>query len=339
MKRNNNALLIILMSIAGLIIVFSKEAAQGAKNGLVLAQNTIIPSLLPLLIIFFLIMKTGAKDSLARLLGFICPYVFNLPQVTLPAVFFGLIGGYPTGALMTKELFDAGEIDNEQAKRMLRFNFCGGCGFIITAVGLSTLKSQKIGIILLLSNVFACIILGVFLSFSQKRTYSKFYSFTQIKNFGDCLIDSVNAGLKSVLNITAFIVLFSAVSNIIKIPKEITPIIEITSGICAQNNIPIAQICAYLSFGGICIHLQLLGIIKQINMKYIDFLTFRIISSFLSYVISKIMFYFFPVDKSVFSNNAPTIAEFSSVNILLSILLILGCFIIVLDIHSKKKIC
>jgi len=339
MKRSDKILLIVLMSIAGVLIAFSKEAGYGAKAGLALAQNTIIPSLLPLLIIFFLIMKTGAKDVLSKIFGFICPYVFNLPRVAFPAIFFGLVGGYPTGALLTKELFDSGEIDGEQAKRMLCFNFCGGCGFIITAVGTAVYKSIKTGIILFSSNVISAVIIGFILSFTQKRGCSDFYSFSEKKNFADSLIEATNSAVHSVLNITAFIILFSAANSIIPAPKQLLPMLEITSGICANTSFPLPEAAAYLSFGGLCIHFQLLGIIKKIGMKYTDFFLFRVFSAFLSYAVSKLILCIFPQDASVFSNSAQSVAAFSSVNTALSILMVIGCFILVFDINSKRKLC
>lgn len=337
-KRKNTLILVLLLGLAIILIVFSSETKSGAAEGLALAQNTIVPSLTPLLIIFFIIMKTGAKDTLSKSLGFISTYIFNLPQVTFPAIFFGLIGGYPTGALLTNELLSNGEIDERQAQRLLRFNFCGGCGFIITALGTSVLNSSKAGWILFISNFLSAVIIGFFLSFSEKRNPQCYYSYTEEKSFGDALIDSTDSAVKSVLNITAFIILFSAINKILTIPQELAPIIEITNGICIKNSYPLAQISAYLAFGGLCIHCQLLPIISKAKMKYYDFLAFRVISSLLSYCITKLLLYVRPLETSVFSNIGISVAQLSSVNLALSILMIAGCFIIVMDIKSKKKI-
>lgn len=335
MKTKDFFLLIFLLLCAGVLIIFSADAKQGALNGLILAQNTIIPSLTPLLIIFLIIMKTGAKDVLAKCFGFISYYVFNLPYVTFPALFLGLLGGYPTGALLTRELFLNGEIEENQAKRMLRFNFCGGAGFIITAVGTSVMQNTKAGIILFSSNVIACVIVGFALSFTQKRTAEKFYSFTEKENFGDALSDATSSAVGSVLNITAFIILFSAVSQIISVDSRFMPLIEITNGVCSKNNFSLPEISAYLAFGGICIHFQLFGIIKKLGMNLWDFLIFRIISAVLSFEVCKIILKIFPIELAVFANSAVPV-EFSSVNIALSVIMILGCFIIILDINSKR---
>lgn len=338
MKTKNILMLILLVSVSIILIIFSADAKAGAAEGLALAQNTIVPSLTPLLILFFIIMKTGAKDVLAKAFGFISTYLFNLPQVTFPAIFFGLIGGYPTGALLTGELFSNGEIDEKQAHRLLRFNFCGGCGFIITALGTAILNSAKAGWILFMSNTLSAVIIGFLLSFSEKRRPQSYYSYTEEKSFGDALIDSTDSAVRSVLNITAFIILFSAIHKTLPIPQELAPILEITNGLCTKNSYSLAHTSAYLAFGGLCIHCQLLPIISNIKMKYWDFLLFRVFSAFLSYGITRFILYLSPLETSVFSNISISTAQLSSVNLTLSILMIAGCFIIVMDIKSKKKI-
>lgn len=335
MKIKDCFLLIFLLLFAGVLIFFSADAKQGALNGLILAQSTIIPSLTPLLIIFLMIMKTGAKDVLSKCFGFISHYLFNLPYVAFPAVLLGLFGGYPTGALLTEELYSTGEIDEIQAKRMLRFNFCGGAGFIITAVGTAVLKNTEAGLILFASNALSSVLIGIALSFTQKRTEERFYSFTQREELANALSDATESAVKSILNITAFIILFSAISQIISVDSRIMPLLEITNGICSKNNFSLPEISAYLSFGGLCIHFQLLGIVKKVGMKFYDFIIFRVIGGALSYVLCKIILKVFPVELAVFANNAVPV-ELSSVNVALSVIMVLGCFVIVLDINSRR---
>lgn len=329
--------MIILSVTAILLIVFSADMRKGAYNGLVLAENTIIPSLLPLLIIFLLIMKTGARDVMARAFGFLSYYIFNLPMVTIPAVIMGLAGGYPTGALLTQELFLSQEIDRAQAARLLRFNFCGGCGFIITAVGTATLLNTEAGLILFLSNIIASVLIGFAMSFTQPRIKKDFYSYRESPPLGNAIADAVESSIKSVLSITAFVIFFGAVNNIASLPKFVLPIVEITNGLCRGEKFSLPEISGYLAFGGLCIHMQLLPSIVKCGMKYIDFLFFRVLSALLSYCVTKLILLAFPIEQQVFFNESGNVAVFSSVNIGLSFLLIVGCFVLVLDISSRKR--
>lgn len=337
MRKKDIFLLAGLLSLAFALIFCSSAMRQGAYEGLVLAENTIIPSLLPLLMIFMLIMNTGARDVLSRLFGSVCVRVFNLPKVAFPALFFGLVGGYPTGALLTGKLFDNQEISSRQARRMLCFNFCGGCGFIITAVGGVRLMSVKAGVILFVSNVISSLLVGFLLSFREKRIKSEFYSFNESTGLGDAVVSSVEGAVKSVLSITAFVMLFGALDGIVSVPDFLLPFIEITNGVCKEDEFSLPVLSAYLAFGGLCIHLQILPVILKCGMRYGEFLLSRIAASLLSYCTAKVLLAVFPVETAVFSNSSSHLAVFSKVNLALSLLLIIGCFVLVLDLSSRKK--
>ena len=324
-----------LIFLAALFIIFSKNTRKGAYDGLTLAMNTVVPSLLPLLIIFLTFMKSSANNILIKLFGNFSRVFFNLPKAAFSAILFGLVGGYPTGALLSEELFEAGEIDSNQAKRLMCFNFCGGCGFIITAVGTVTFNSTRLGVMLFLSNALSSILIGFVLSFKEKRLEKSEYSLFSFTSLGDALTLATPKAAQSVIVITAYIVLFSALSSTVKIPEPLLPIIEITNGVC-NGDFSLPLTAAFLSFGGICIHLQISDVLRKFKMSYFEFLLFRLISSVLSYFIMKLLLYFFPVDLSVFAN-ASTPVRLSSVNVTLSVLLVAGCFVSVLDLNSRRK--
>lgn len=338
MKIKNIIMLLFTLSTAGVIIVFSTSARQGAAAGLALAQNTVIPSLLPLLIIFYFVMKSPLGSFLGKCFGKPFQKLFNLPAVAFPAVFFGLVGGYPTGALLTSELLENDNISKKQARRMLRFNMCGGCGFIITAVGSAVYSSTEKGVILFASNALAAVILGIALSFSDKRDGNEFFSFSKEISWGDALSFATGSAVKAVLNMTAYIMLFSAFSEIINISDFFAPVIEITNGVCTGEKITLPLLSGFLAFAGICIHMQVLPVLLKADMNYLDFLFFRIISAVISFFLTKTAVHIFPVEEYVFSNTGETVPQFFSVNILLSVLLVAGCFVIVGDVCSRSVV-
>lgn len=337
MKRRNEFLLIFLFFLSGILIFFSGEAKDGAMAGLYLAQNTILPSLLPLLIIFYMIMKTGANNVIVNILGNFTHTCFKLPKAASSAILFGLIGGYPTGAILSRTLYENGEISKQQARRMLRFNFCGGAAFIITGVGTITLNSQKAGLILFASNLLSSIILLVLTSFFDERDISTATQISDPLPIGEALGQSVDAGIRSVLQISAFIVLFSAIKNTVHFPAVVEPLLEITNGICSHSTFPLALTAAFLSFGGLCIHLQLLPIIKKFDMMYLDFLLFRIIGAGLSFLICKGLVMIFPTQTAVFSNASQTVSALSTANTALSVLMVLGCVVVLFDLKGRKR--
>lgn len=337
--KKESVQLLLLTSFAVLLIAFSSKAKSGALLGLEISGKTVVPSLLPLLIIFNLISKSDAGNIVQNIFAPVTEKIFRLPRCAGGAVFFGLLGGYPTGALLTESLYDSNDIDGETAKRLLRFNVNGGAAFIITGVGSAILNSEKAGYILFASTTFSAILIAFISSLRYKKVESIFHCCSSV-SFGNALNLSVESSVRAVLNITAYITLFSAVNNIISLPSCFTPLFEISGGIANCFRIfSLPALAFLLSFSGLCIHLQLLSVIKKIGMRYFDFFIWRIVHSLLSYGICSVFLKLFPPETAVFSNSADSIAAPFSVNLSLSVLMAIGCAVIVLDIESRKRKC
>ncbi len=331
--------LVILLLIAVLLIAFSAEAKNGALHGISMATEVVVPGLLPLLIIFNLISKSEIGNAIQNILAPFTERVLRLPRTAGTAIAFGLTGGYPMGALLTEELYLNDDIDCETAKRLLRFNVNGGAAFIITATGAIILKNETAGIILFASTTLAALIIAFCSSFRYKKIENSYPSYSSV-SIGDALNKSTESSVRAALNISAYIILFSALSAIVKIPALLSPIVEITGGIVDNYRLlSLPQIAFMLAFAGFCIHFQLFSIIKCIGMRYFDFFIWRVIHAILSYIICLLLLKVFPTEIPVFSNSAQSVVVPFSVNLTLSVLMILGCAVIVLDIESKKRKC
>lgn len=336
-NTKNNLLLLFLTVIIGALIIFSANAKEGALYGITIAEKIIVPSLLPLLILFNFITVSKISAPIEKLFAPVTEKFFRLPRCTAGAIIFGLLGGYPTGTVLTNSLLENNDIDKATAKRLLLFNINGGAAFIINAVGFSMLNSQKAGIILFssttLSAVFIAVITGLFHKAPQK-TESSYYNDSP----ADALNISVQNSISAVLNISAFIIFFSALNSIINPPEILLPIFEITFGISHNaKSLSLPEIAFFLAFSGFCIHLQLLPYIIKTGLKYSEFLIFRILHGGLSFAICKIILLIFPDEAEVFSNYTEKIFEISSVNLTFSVLMILGFIVLLFEIENRKK--
>ena len=81
MKINKDSfLLFAALALSGVLIVCSSEAKEGALYGAALAQRVIIPSLLPLLILFNFVQHSAAGRALETMLSPITCKVLRLPD-------------------------------------------------------------------------------------------------------------------------------------------------------------------------------------------------------------------------------------------------------------------
>ena len=319
-------------------IVFSVRAKAQALEGMKLCLNVIVPTLLPILILTNTIIKSSSRvfletvfSPLARLL--------RLPKCACCALILGLIGGYPTGAILSNELFNLHLIDNQTAKRLLRCSFCGGVAFIITAVGTIHLNSTKTGIIIytinVLSSIIICVADGIIHRSTNKSTQECYIG---SQSFCDALINSIDCSTKSVAVMCGCIVFFSAICGLVSIPPFAMPLIEITNGIFKfDGSISLPYLCFFLSFGGLCIHLQILNVIKSTGIGYIDFFVHRVVGGLISYFLGKGYILLFNPDTEVFSNISQITPRLNQINGSLSIILLASCIVIVVDLNNKKS--
>lgn len=319
-----------------LFVIFSTKAKMQTIGGMKMCVNIIIPSLLPILILT----NTAIKSEASTFFEFILTPVaqlLKLPPSAVCAVFFGLIGGYPTGAILTEQLLEHGEIDNYTARRLLRFNFCGGIAFIITAVGTVRLNSTKTGVVIYIINLLSSIIICLIESLFEKKQPHKKQK-TPKQSFSSALVNSVEVSTKSIAIMCGYITFFSALSGLFTLPKPILPLIEITNGVfSAKQIISLPYLCFFLCFGGLCIHFQLFGIIKKADMSYFDFFIHRLAGGVISYFLGKCYIQIFEPNREVFSNISQITPISSEINSSLSVMLLASCVIIVVDLHNKKS--
>lgn len=116
------------------MIIDAKTALQGAKEGLQLCSQTVIPALFPFFIISILLTnvlfatKSRLFSPICRLCGIADNVSFLLP--------IGLLGGYPIGAQTIAQGYRAGQLSKEDAGRMLGFCNNAGPAFIFGITGI-----------------------------------------------------------------------------------------------------------------------------------------------------------------------------------------------------------
>ena len=108
--------------------------------------------------------------------------------------------------------------------------------------------------------------------------------------FTDSLTSAINSAMSTLLFILGTIVTFFVISSVIDIPF-LKLILELSQGLNYLNslllNTRLKTILAgaLLSFGGICIHFQVYGILSKIKIKYLPYLKARVIQAIITSLI------------------------------------------------------
>lgn len=266
-----------------IINVFYEASISWYKN--------LIPTLFPFFIITDLLSNYGFINFISKIFGQIM-VIFKLPKKTSYALFMSMASGFPGNSKLIKELLETGEITSQEASKLLTFTHFSNPLFIIGTIGLIFLNNQKIGLLILIVHYLTNFITGFLFRNIYKETsvINKKKERTTLP-FITVLLKSINNAVNTMFLIYGIIIFTSLLTNIITINLNLssfqksllTSFLEITQGLKLIANEPLnisiktSLITFFLSFGGISIHMQVMGILANYKINYYLYLLARII--------------------------------------------------------------
>ncbi len=349
-----------------LLLFFPSACAEGILNGLKNTCEILIPSLFPYIVLSSFIMYSGADKYIGKIFSPITKILFNLPPVCSSAVILSLIGGFPVGAKCVQLLYNDGKITLEQAQRMMLFCVCSGPAFLITAIGAVMLHNTEVGIILYITQVFSCLIIGICTGiYSRIRKYPTADDDLTNNNsrkkisVTTAILESASDGAGTVIAMTALVVIFSLLLNacdksgaeelfvsffkLIGIGAHqsdiIIPIIsEVTSAcdVIKDSSLPVWYFSLAAGFGGICVHMQIFGILRNIPIKRSIYMLFRLINAVISTAAAYIFFMLYSPTADAFSVLGGPEAETSATTFMGSTALIVMCTVFLLTLRKRE---
>lgn len=322
LKRFNFILIIILIV---LVISFPKLAAEGAINGLKLSAGVIIPSVFPFTVLALMLIKSGGFEFLSKIIGVKCS-----------AWLLSSIGGYPSGAIILRDIYNKNTKDF--CKRAINFSINAGPSFILSVVGINFIGNKNIGIILLASHLLSSFLICILTKGIKKNEI--FTSFKKLPFF-KAFITSIDSAISSMLGITGTVAFISSIYTIINnifnnsFINKISSLFEVTIGIKENSNA--IYYCAFLlGFSGISVIMQIKFITKDFNFNDLKFLFFRILHGALSIIFMKIITFFVPLSIETISNNIAFTNRIYYVSMPASIVFIFMCIVFVFSTLNKK---
>jgi sporulation integral membrane protein YlbJ len=281
---------------------FPTQAADGAREGLTLCLDVIVPSLFPFFVLSALLIELGLADCLGRALERVMRPVFNLPGVCGAAVALGFLGGYPVGARTAMALYERGLCSRPETERLLSFCNNSGPAFIFGAVGAGLFTSGRAGLLLYLAHALASLTVGVLFRFYRRDATAT--ARAAHRPAAPCarlplaFVRSVSSSFRAVLGLCAFVVFFAVAVRMLflfgVIPAAarglgrllaplglradtaeqlITGLLEITSGLwrlegsAASIGSRIALAAFLLGWAGLSVHCQVLSFIGESGLR------------------------------------------------------------------------
>lgn len=275
---------LVMIFLLFLLLIFHEAAINGTKSGLLLWYQTLIPSLMPFLLITNAMSETGAYQSISSRFGSILPgRIYEIM-----AVFLGNLCGYPIGGKIINDFVKNGYITPFRGNQLLSFASQASPMFLIGYVHLHILKNQ-IPLTVFLLAIYLPVILFYPLSIHSKIHMPKPEKSNTYGSFK--IRDTFMHAVQIMVMIGLYVMIFSILLEILLPLCHITPgkillsLLEITNGLKLLNSLSLdscmklSLISALSAFGGFCSAFQIHSVLEYPGAGMKKYLSDKLILS------------------------------------------------------------
>lgn len=285
-----------------LMLVFPQVVFSGASEGLLLWFHTVLPTLLPFIIITNLLLHTRAIDWILTITSPVLCYIFRVTPYGSFAVLTGFLCGYPMGSKVTADLLKEDMITSKEGRYLL--SFCNNTSpmFIIGYVIWQNLRMPEQTVPFFLILIFSPILCSflfrwynhVPLASNRKNAYNRKHKASNAKIESGRLLDTcIMDGFETITKVGGYIMLFSILSDFAEqilasnqlLPALFLASLEITNGIpmigalSASQSLRIVLTLGLVSFGGWCSIAQTRSMLQGTDLPLLPYIIEKLITS------------------------------------------------------------
>ena len=266
--------------------------------------KNIFPSLFPMFIISYILVEIGIPEFLCSIFHKFFNKLFLVKSDASFVFFMSMLTGFPSSAKYIDMLIEKNRIDSHDASKILIFTFFSNPLFIVNTVGIMFLNNINLGFIILVSHITGNILVGLlFRNYNKTNSTDIIDARKGIKvlinkinttSFFSVFLNSIKDAINTMILIFGIIVTFQIIISILPCNMFFKGIIEMTTGlrlISIYDNLYFKVFLStfFISFGGLCIHTQIMNILNKKRVRYLPFLFARIIHGIISAVMSIIL--------------------------------------------------
>lgn len=261
--------LLLGLCIAGwALLEHSAAASEAIRQGIQVCMLQIVPSLYGFLILTGILLRMGLHQKLGRLFRPFALHLLHMTQGEFAVFLCSQLGGYPVGVQMLSDLVRQGEIPPRRAARLAGVCFGSGPAFVLSLVGTALYPGVPGGSLLFCCGMGANLILAVI--FRPEKPDSPGAAPVPAMPLSLAVVSATRSAASSLCSMCGMILLFRLLLAPVPalLPDGLPESIQTGSlsllEISWITRMPPMQltllplICGLLSFGGICVFMQLL---------------------------------------------------------------------------------
>ena len=270
----------VLCVVFAVFLIAEPKAASAAVGGAVGdCLNVIVPSLFAFTALSIYLQKSGLYRVALRPVTLPLSKLLRMDEELCAVFVLANIGGYPVGARLLSELVAQGRLSAKDAGRMMCCCFGSGPSFVVGIAGMCVFDSAGAGLALFAVCFLTSLMMAAIVRAGGEVVFEK--SDSRFELSADTFVSSVTGSARVMFTVCVMIVGFSAVTAILKHvgvfslferllgSAEIFPaLMEVTrikDVLPTRYALPLCA--ALLSFGGVCVQLQIKALAKGIPLR------------------------------------------------------------------------
>ena len=301
--------------------------------------NSLIPSLFPFIIstrLLFLFLSHTKKKMSNKII------FAGLSSTALYAFATGIISGFPTGAIISGQLYKNGNITKTEAEKVAVYSSVASPAFCLNFLGYEILNSRIYGFFIYLACVVSSLLLLAVSSFISDK--NSIPDTTNITQGNSTVAEIITDSSITMLSICAFVTYFMCIGNVLIksisfvfsstrfIEPYILGILEMTSGIAILADFDFSKRLLTASvitgFGGISAMMQVWGICHKNRLMCKSIIAVKAVSLILTPLATFLIILFFNLTQTPLKINSDVVIK------ILALMSVIG---ISLFIYSKKR--
>lgn len=292
------------------------DSFAGASSGLLLWYESVLPNLLPFIIISGLVIKMQITRPIGAILYPILKHFLPISKEGCYPFFIGFLSGIPVGAKTSSDLLENKQLSLQEGQFLA--GLCNNASpmFILGYISTVKLGSPRIGIflcgILYLSAIISALLCyHLLIKNSEPKGLVRVNEVEVLRPLSykafrfEMLDETILAAFEVVTKVGGYIVLFSVLASIVEsfqffnqyISAVITSLLEITVGIhnisklTLSLDIKIVLIATITAFGGFSGLAQTKSVMGTTGLSIRTYLVSKILNAVVTFILSSIYVY------------------------------------------------
>lgn len=275
-----------------LILIFHNEVIAGAQTGLLLWYQTLIPALLPFLLITNALSEINAYEMIGE------RYIQRFPRIyEYICIILGNLCGYPIGGKIINDFVNKKYITPDNANSILALSSQASPMFLLGYVYVHILN-RELPLAIYIASIYLPVIVLYICKIISMKTPAKAYTSNKSRTASKIYVNNTFLeASKTMLFIGIYVIIFSIILNILLIVitnvkvRCMLSALEITTGLSLIQSFPLPgntkmYICIWLSsFGGLCAAYQIKSVLTYTGASIKKYLIDKIILSSGTYII------------------------------------------------------